>query len=424
MADHSPEFMQAISLGKLDRVKELLAAGESPNELGGWSFPPLATAAQKGQTEVVNLLLDAGAEIDGVDQFNNTPLVHAAREGHLDAVRALIARRAKLNHQANLYTPLSAAASGKSKAYLNIVKALLATGADVEFGAPSPLVEVCKSSSADVVRTLIAAGAAVHRILPGWGSPLTRAIEGNRADIVEVLLAAGANPAQRLPDDFVHKDMAGKSALEIARAKKAKKLIPLLESPVKPEAASEKAPDVASSWKKIEASLKKKSPALRKRLNKGATDAQLQEVETATGLKLPADFVAAYTIHNGNQDGPDDLSPPPEPSKAGYFLLATEDIVAEWRSWKQLLDGGEFAGRQSGPDRGIRDAWWHFGWLPFALNGGGDSYCLDLAPTPDGKVGQVITMSHETAERKLLTPSFAQWLADLAESLEGGELKE
>src|SRR5262249_47490208 len=130
----------------------------------------------------------------------------------------------------------------------------------------------------------------------------------------------------------------------------------------------------------------------------------------------------AYRIHNGQKDE-GDLIPPLAENEESYFLMPTADIVREWKSWKKLADGGEFEGKESGPDRGIVDAWWHPGWVPFASNGGGDSICLDLAPTGEGQAGQVITMNHESAKRELLAPSFAHWLAALAEAVEDGALQ-
>ena len=104
----------------------------------------------------------------------------------------------------------------------------------------------------------------------------------------------------------------------------------------------------------------------------------------------------------------------PRVTEDGYRLLPLKEILAEWKRWKKLTDMGEFKNMKSGPDKGIRDDWWNPGWVPFADNGMGDLFCVDLAPTPAGTAGQVITMNHETSKRELLAPSFAAWLADLA----------
>jgi cell wall assembly regulator SMI1 len=47
---------------------------------------------------------------------------------------------------------------------------------------------------------------------------------------------------------------------------------------------------------------------------------------------------------------------------------------------------------------GIAPAFWHKGWIPFASNGAGDYYCLDLAPVEEGDIGQIISFNHENGE--------------------------
>src|SRR5262249_16279665 len=156
-------------------------------------------------------------------------------------------------------------------------------------------------------------------------------------------------------------------------------------------------------------------PKLRAALNPGASPKDLALVEKTVGRELPEDFKEAYRIHNG-QKGGGDLIPPLARGEEGYFLMPTADIVREWKSWKKLVDGGEFEGKESAPDRGIQDAWWHPGWVPFASNGAGDSICLDLTPAPGGVAGQVITMNHESTKRELLAPSFAAWFTELTQA--------
>jgi cell wall assembly regulator SMI1 len=70
----------------------------------------------------------------------------------------------------------------------------------------------------------------------------------------------------------------------------------------------------------------------------------------------------------------------------------------------------------------VRKAWWHRGWVPFASNGGGDYWCIDLDPARGGTAGQVIAYSHESGERGLQSPSLRRWLFDLAGELESGGL--
>ena len=80
-------------------------------------------------------------------------------------------------------------------------------------------------------------------------------------------------------------------------------------------------------------------------------------------------------------------------------------------SGKRLLEQGEFEDRDSDPECGIKTGWWRLGWVPFVSNGRGDHLCLDLDPDADGKVGQVIEVSHDVQERCLVSSTFSEWLA-------------
>src|SRR5262249_26010489 len=153
--------------------------------------------------------------------------------------------------------------------------------------------------------------------------------------------------------------------------RKAKKIIALLEGTGQPSAKGPEASPgkPAELWERIEAWLQRHKPKLTATLNRGASPKQLALVEKTTGCKLTEELKEAYRIPNG-QKGGGDLVPPLAANEMGYFLMPIADIVDEWKSWKQLVDGGEFEGKASGPDEGIQDAWWHPGWVPFASNGG------------------------------------------------------
>lgn len=70
--------------------------------------------------------------------------------------------------------------------------------------------------------------------------------------------------------------------------------------------------------------------------------------------------------------------------------------------------------------RGVVKQWWSPGWFPFATNGAGDYYCIDLGPTFPGKRGQVIHFSHECPERPLIAESFFEFLVKLTVGYEAG----
>ncbi|MEA5478111.1 SMI1/KNR4 family protein [Pseudanabaena galeata UHCC 0370] len=96
--------------------------------------------------------------------------------------------------------------------------------------------------------------------------------------------------------------------------------------------------------------------------------------------------------------------------------------------WKGLLDSGTFQnedGQDQGcePDLGVFNVWWSSKWIPLTYDGCGNHDCLDLAPAEGGNIGQIISMWHDDPERKILAPSFRDWLQNYAEELEYSLLK-
>jgi cell wall assembly regulator SMI1 len=182
---------------------------------------------------------------------------------------------------------------------------------------------------------------------------------------------------------------------------------------------------VREAWAAIEAWLAANAPSLRKSLRPAAADAAIEKLQSKLGLTLPADFVESLRVHDGQKSSADDGLMPMADDDLGEMpscrLLPVTEIAREWAMMKELHDIGEFAGRKTEPARGVRSDWWSPGWVPLADNGGGDSFCLDLAPAKGGTVGQVIVFFHDMDERPLVAKSFRQWLSDLASAFEAGK---
>ncbi|WP_374196413.1 SMI1/KNR4 family protein [Burkholderia sp. Se-20378] len=95
-------------------------------------------------------------------------------------------------------------------------------------------------------------------------------------------------------------------------------------------------------------------------------------------------------------------------------LLSSHEILAQWRIWKGLVDGGDFDGVESEPDPGIGDDWYNLKWIPFTHDGSGNHLCIDLDPADDGFSGQVIRVWHDDARRERIAGGFSEWLARIA----------
>lgn len=154
-------------------------------------------------------------------------------------------------------------------------------------------------------------------------------------------------------------------------------------------------------WKRLEGYLQKREPEVLAKLLPPASHAEIVALEQQLSVKLPVDFVACLSQHNG-QSGPPGLF-------GGLQFLSTERIGREWRIWKQLLDEGEFCEANAKPDSGIKAEWWNSSWIPFTSNGAGDHLCLDLSPAAGGHIGQVIAVFHDDSARILKDDSFSGW---------------
>jgi cell wall assembly regulator SMI1 len=172
-------------------------------------------------------------------------------------------------------------------------------------------------------------------------------------------------------------------------------------------------------WVRFEKWLENNAPHLLDLLNPGASQADIDKLETLIGKKLPDDFIEFYKIHNGQQQiGCDGIID-------SEFLLSIDDIINQWECWQSLLESGQFqdAGEfmTSEPDKGIKNDWWNSLWVPFTYNNSGDHICIDLDPTSDGNFGQVMHMWHDSGNRDLYANSFTEWISNYIIGLEIGK---
>jgi cell wall assembly regulator SMI1 len=138
----------------------------------------------------------------------------------------------------------------------------------------------------------------------------------------------------------------------------------------------------------------------------GVTDRELDAFEERFALKLPSLFRAFYKWRNGQ---PDAYSASLQDNR---MLMPLADIAET----KDLLDG--MIGADFEDPR-----WWRRGWVPFLANYGGDHLCLDLVAEDGGRPGQVIAFWHDWEKRSITYSSFEEWLAQLVQSMEDGDLE-
>lgn len=123
---------EAAATGQSERLRDLIAADPSlVNSHAPDGFTPLGLAVFFGRPETVSVLLEAGADVNlaSRESMKVTPLASASAAGQLEIARALIAHGANVNARASGdFTALhESAASGR----IEFAKLLLDNGADV-----------------------------------------------------------------------------------------------------------------------------------------------------------------------------------------------------------------------------------------------------------------------------------------------------
>ena len=89
----------AIRLNNLERVRELIGAGEDPNIPDRYDVTPLATATSFGKIDMIILLVKLGADINKENKKGISPLNVAILHNNLDMVRFLVKLGADINKE-------------------------------------------------------------------------------------------------------------------------------------------------------------------------------------------------------------------------------------------------------------------------------------------------------------------------------------
>ncbi|KVH54552.1 molybdenum cofactor biosynthesis protein MoaA [Burkholderia sp. MSMB1072] len=165
--------------------------------------------------------------------------------------------------------------------------------------------------------------------------------------------------------------------------------------------------DLRETWQRIDAAFAADASRLPGGLNGPASEDDIDALQVALGTKLPGVLIDSLRIHNGQAALGDAFS-------GSDALLSVHEILAQWRVWKGLVDGGDFDGMTSEPDPGIAGDWYNLKWIPFTHDGSGNHLCVDLDPAEGGVAGQVIRVWHDDARRERIAGSFPEWLAGIA----------
>lgn len=173
--------------GRLDLVRERLAAGADPNGMTH-GRTGLQVAARHGDAEIMRVLLAAGADANLVARGDSLPLCLAAAgesARHQEAALLLLQSGARVSDRCSEHDRTTALMAASAAGHVDLVKALIGAGAEVDGAdnvSSTALSRAAAKGHAVVVAELLAAGAAVDPRRDGRWTPLWLAADAAGLD--------------------------------------------------------------------------------------------------------------------------------------------------------------------------------------------------------------------------------------------------
>jgi ankyrin repeat protein/beta-lactamase regulating signal transducer with metallopeptidase domain len=172
-------FIASAQLVAAPQEAESATSSNIPNEVS----TPLIRAAARGDNDEVKRLIQSGAD------------VNEAWEGKRDESQDDRGRYPSERDQYNLQR--TALATAASRGHAEVVQSLLDAGAPVDRvvqGDSTSLIAAASHNHENVTRLLIDRGADVNKAVRGDGSPLIAATRVNNVEIMKLMLSLGADP--------------------------------------------------------------------------------------------------------------------------------------------------------------------------------------------------------------------------------------
>ncbi|KAF7359306.1 KNR4/SMI1 2 protein [Mycena sanguinolenta] len=173
-------------------------------------------------------------------------------------------------------------------------------------------------------------------------------------------------------------------------------------------------PPLDVTWNRLRTWLAREYPELGDTLNYGILPQDLAEIEAQLGLELPRVVRESYLVVDGQEA--ESAAGCAEGLFFGLTLLPLEDVLEEWRFWREVDDDPSTGGNvqlrnamQSIPTGWVRREYSQRGWIPLIADKAGNYVGVDLNPDEvvlwagDGPAG------------------WAKWLATFVDDLESGE---
>jgi len=187
----------AAETGDIAAMAKLLEEGVPVDQANKVGNCPLGSAAANGQLDAVKFLLDHGANINAANESGKTALELAVSSNGIPVTKALLERGADLNadkKKAVLEDPIA-------DGHLEMVRLLIAHGANVNSAKYSLLGVAAEHGRADVTIALIDAGANIEGLSAYGATPLLDAAGQHNWECSRILVEAGANVNVSVPGD-------------------------------------------------------------------------------------------------------------------------------------------------------------------------------------------------------------------------------
>ena len=166
-------------------------------------------------------------------------------------------------------------------------------------------------------------------------------------------------------------------------------------------------------WAKLDGWLSAHCEELDGALRAGASPNKLEAIERHLGFGLPEEVKQFYQVHDGQTEDSPELFD-------GFRFLPLDRLLDEWSMWQDDVAPCNFETESVSADT-VKPVYWNPRWVPFAANGCGDCFAIDLDPNPAGQSGQIIGLWLAPPDRNVLGSSLTEWFSTFVNRVEHGE---